>query len=101
MEKEPETIDVEVVSIDGVAPVVPERTPDPEPRANYGDWRSWQGRVRTLDMRWWPLWAFLGVILLFLLLTVGVVFAVIYAVFRIIRGILSAFFSILSPNAGR
>lgn len=88
MEKEPETIEVEVVEIDGVAPVPV--TPAEEDAPHRGnDWRNWQGKVRQLDMRWWPLWVLLGIILLFLALTVGIVLGIIYGIYRIIRGILS------------
>ncbi len=89
MQKEQEAIEVEVVEIDGIAPV--QAAPEPEPQASdqgWQDWQKWQGRVRRLDARWWPLWVFLGVILLFLLLTFGVVFGVIYLVYRIIRDVL-------------
>jgi hypothetical protein len=96
MERNPETIEVEVVEIDGIAPV-PVSAPhgdDPageRPRdGNWNDWRNWQGRVRTLDMRWWPLWVFLGIILLALLASVGVVVGICYVIYRIILGFLRA-----------
>lgn len=89
MQKEPETIEVEVVEIDGITPV-PVSHPHPEeedPRQRgWNDWQSWQGRARQLDMRWWPLWVLLGIVLVFLLLTVGVVLGVIFLIYRIIRG---------------
>ena len=96
MEKEQETIEVEVVAIDGIAPVpVTPHHEEEAPRDNWQDWQKWQGRIRRLDARWWPLWVFLGVILVFLLLSIGVVFGVIYLVYRIARnflvGIASAF----------
>lgn len=91
MEKEPETIEVEVVEIDGIAPV-PVSHPEPEedPRQQgWNDWQNWQGKVRQLDMRWWPLWVLLGIIVIFLILTVGIALGVIYGIYRIIVGILS------------
>jgi len=100
MHKEPETIEVEVVAIDGVAPV-PASHPHEEEAARsagagngsgWNDWRNWQGRVRTLDSRWWPLWVVLGIILVFLLLTVGVVVGFFYVIYRIIIGFLKALF---------
>jgi hypothetical protein len=73
-------IEVEVVEIDGIGPVArpqPEATPD-QPR----DWRRWQGRVRRLDSRWWPLWVILGLIAVVLALTVGVVVGVVFLIVR-------------------
>jgi hypothetical protein len=97
MEKETETIEVEVVEIDGIAPV-PVSAPHednsagrgPRENGNWNDWRNWQGRVRTLDMRWWPLWVILGIILLALLASVGVVVGFFYLIFAIIRGFMRA-----------
>jgi hypothetical protein len=74
-------IEVEVVEIDGVAPVVATE-PGPVPRASR-DWRHWQGRVRRLDSRWWPLWVILGIIALVLALTVGLVIGVIFLIVRL------------------
>lgn len=96
MHKEPETIEVEVVEIDGVAPVpvsphhAEEETARSGAGGDWNDWRNWQGRVRTLDMRWWPLWLLLGIILVVLLLTVGVVLGFFYVIYRIIRGFFAA-----------
>ena len=39
------------IEIDGVAPVAKAETKQEAPRK---DWRHWQGRIRTLDARWWP-----------------------------------------------
>lgn len=93
MEKEPETIEVEVVEIDGVVPAaVPPHQQETggNSRRNWGEWQNWQGRVRTLNMRWWPLWALLGIIAFLLLITFGFVIGIIYVIYRCIRGILSA-----------
>lgn len=100
MSKEATEIEVEVVEIDGAAPIVAQPRPRPDTGMNFDDeappgsqgfrgrdWQQWQGRIRTLDSRWWPLWVLLGIIALFLLLTLGLVIAVIYLVLRTIRGI--------------
>lgn len=101
MSKEATEIEVEVVEIDGAAPIVAQ----PRTRMDTGidfddeasttsqgfrgrDWQQWQGRIRTLDSRWWPLWVLLGIIAVFLLLTLGVVIAAVFLVLRIIRKIL-------------
>ena len=93
MTKEATEIEVEVVEIDGVTPVVPQpRAGETRPQGNWQDWRQWQGKVRTLDSRWWPLWVFLGIIALALFLTVGLVLAVIFLIVRIFLQILRAIF---------
>ena len=88
-------IEVEVIEIDGVAPVPQQRPADsPQSRQPRGmpDWRQWGGRVRSLDSRWWPLWVVLGTIALFLALTVGLVLGAIYAVYRIVLGFFRTIF---------
>ena len=95
-------IEVEVVEIDGV----PADTMAPagrrdlrEPAVEHGGstqeagrqpWHPWQGRVRTLDSRWWPLWLLLGIIALVLLLTVGVVLAVVFLIVRACQWVVRA-----------
>lgn len=93
MPKEATEIEVEVLEIDGLAPTTPQVQAD-EPRVSgdWQDWRQWQGKVRTLDSRWWPLWAFLGIIAVFLLLTIGLVIAVLFVIIRLITKILRAIF---------
>jgi hypothetical protein len=90
MTQETEAIEVEVVQIDGITP--PARTVPPSgPAANprqHPPWQNWQDRIRHLDSRWWPLWGFLGILAVFLLLTVGVVLGTVYLILRIIGAIL-------------
>jgi hypothetical protein len=81
-------IEVEVVEIDGVAPVV-SREPEPV-SAGRRDWRHWQGRVRRLDSRWWPLWVILGIIALALALTVGLVIGVVFLIVRLCLNLIRA-----------
>lgn len=94
MPKEATEIEVEVLEIDGSTPMVTRPTPeaDHSPGKDWQDWRQWQGRITRLDGRWWPLWALLGVIGVFLLLTLGLVFAVVFLIARfcmkIVRAIL-------------
>ncbi len=93
MKTEATEIEVEVIEVDGVARV----NPAPEEAGDAGgdgwrDWRGWQGRVRTLDARWWPLWVVLGGIAVFLLLTLGLVIAVVYIVIRLVSRGLRALF---------
>ncbi len=93
MSQEPQAIEVEVVEIDGAAPPAEfETRAETPPRPQWQDWQNLQGRVLRLDKRWWPLWVFLGIIALALLLTVGVVLGVIFLILRILRGIVRAIF---------
>jgi hypothetical protein len=75
-------IEVEVLEIDGQTP--PQSSPVPEPEAQQAPWQTWQGRVRRLDARWWPVWVILGILGVALLLTVGLVFGAIFLVARTI-----------------
>ncbi len=77
----PETIEAEVLEIDG-GPPPPPRVPEPEPA-----WKSMRGKVLRLDRRWWPLWVLLGIVAVGLMLTLGVVVAVIVVVAKILGGI--------------
>lgn len=93
MIQEPEAIEVEVVEIDGITPAArPEVQADSPPRQSWSNWQSWQGQVRRLDSRWWPLWVLLGAVAVLLLLTVGVFLGIIFLIIRIIRGILHSIF---------
>lgn len=96
MTHDPQSIEVEVVEIDGAAPPAryhPRDEPQAQPRPQWQDWQQqWQGRVRTLDSRWWPLWVVLGAIAVVLLLTFGLVIAVVFLIFRIISGFFRAIF---------
>ena len=89
MPTEEKAIEVEVVEVDGVAVPAHEPPPERETRGGreWGDWRQWQGRVRRLDSRWWPLWVLLGGVLVFLLLTLGLVLGAVILVLRLVRGI--------------
>jgi hypothetical protein len=96
-EDDPHTLEVEVIEIDGAAP------PPPPARthsrtATWMEWRQWDGRIRRLDPRWWPLWLFLGLFVFVALLTVGTTLAILYIAFRIIRGLLFALFPFLRPH---
>jgi hypothetical protein len=91
--KESEAIEVEVVEVDGLTQ--PERTAPAHAgsdRPSRPQWRQWQARAMKLDSRWWPLWVFLGIIAVVILLIFGVVIGIIFVIFRIIRGILNAIF---------
>jgi hypothetical protein len=93
-----ETIEVEVVEIDGVA-VEPRPVRRETPDARGGiDWSVWQGRVKRLDARWWPLWLVLGFIALVVVVAVGMCAAVVIVTWRIFKAILRGFGSLLSPQ---
>ena len=88
MTQESQAIEVEVVEIDGAAPPAKVEPQEQAPR----QWQNWQGRIRTLDSRWWPLWVLLGGIAVVLMLTVGLVIGFVFVIFRILGGILRALF---------
>lgn len=79
----PETLEAEVIEIDGKAP-----EPAPKPTQAEGYSERARRMVVQLDRRWWPLWALLGVLAVGLLLTVGLAFGVCYLAFALIRGVL-------------
>lgn len=90
MTTESQAIEVEVVEIDRTTP--PAKFDRREDRPPRRPWQNWQGQVRTLDSRWWPLWLVLGAIAILLMLTVGLFLGIIFLIFRILRGILRAIF---------
>lgn len=87
MTNEVQAIEVEVLEIDGSeAPVkFPDREEVPPPPSS---WRNWQGRVRRLDGRWWPLWVLLGAVALVLMLTLGLVIGVILVILKMLGRLL-------------
>ncbi len=81
----PETIEAEIIEIDGAPP--PERLPQSGAERAGPDWSAWKTRVLTLDRRWWPLWVLLGILLLGVFLVLGVVAGLALIAFRLVRGI--------------
>jgi uncharacterized membrane protein YgcG len=90
-------IEVEVLEIDGQTPPATSPVPEPEPRQPA--WQAWQGRVRQLDARWWPLWVILGVVGISLLLTVGIVFGAIFLVARTIARLVNGVIGLFAGSA--
>lgn len=92
-----QTIEVEVVEIDGVAV---EPRPAREEARGAGrriDWSVWQGRVKQLDARWWPLWFILGFVALVVAVAVGLCVAVLFVSWIILKAILTGLANLLSP----
>ncbi len=91
MTNEFQTIEVEVVEIDGAAPAAKfQSSEETQPRRK--DWRIWKNRIRQLDSRWWPLWVIVAITGVLLLVTVGVVIGAILVIFRVLSGILRVIF---------
>jgi hypothetical protein len=89
MSKQASEIEVEVVELENKLPASPRggtdtQTCGPEQRA----WRQWQGRLRRIDARWWPLWAIPGLALLVLLAAVGLLIGVLFVIFLGVRNLL-------------
>jgi hypothetical protein len=90
MIQESQAIEVEVIEIDGLTPAPqPGFQADSPPRQPRN---HWQGQIRQLDSRWWPLWVLLGTVVVILLATVGVVLGILFLIFRVIRGLLRTIF---------
>ena len=70
----PETLEAEIIEIDGKPPPASEADP-------AGSFRREPPRWFVLDRRWWPLWILLGAFAL----VVGVFAGAIYLVFAFIR----------------
>lgn len=86
----PETIEAEVLEIDGQrpAPAPPQQERASSASAPWGRaWSSLGGRVLKLDRRWWPLWVLLGIAAVVVLGVVTCVAAVVFTAFRILGGI--------------
>ena len=88
----PETIEAEVIEIDGIVPPKHSETEADAGSSSGRAARSMRGAGFNLDRRWWPLWVLLGVLAVILLLTVGVVFGACYLIFSLIRGVLRVLF---------
>lgn len=93
------TIDVEVLEVDGV-PVEAGKTESgmPDSRQSWRDWTAWQGRVRRLDPRWWPLWVLLGIFIFTVLVTVGLAVAVLFIAWRIFIGVIRTLLRCFNPD---
>lgn len=91
MTTEPQSIEVEVLEIDGGVPPATVSGWDDSP-PSPPDSVSWQGAVRTLDRRWWPLWIFLGIAVVSLMIAVGLVLAILFMIFKLLSGIVRLIF---------
>lgn len=92
-----ETIEVEVIEIDGVA--VEPRSLRREKPDTHGriDWSTWQRRVRRLDSRWWPLWLVLGFMALVVAVGVGICVAVVFVTWRILKALITGLADLFNP----
>lgn len=81
MKSEPQEIEVEVVeTIDSVPARLLDDSPRPESQTR--DWSQWQGHVRKINLRWWPLWSILALLFLIPLLVLGVIVAICWLILR-------------------
>lgn len=84
----PETIEAEVLEIDGGPPPQAQASPGGGPR---GPWESMRGKMIRLDRRWWPLWLLLGLLFGLLFVAIGLVVGVAWFLGRLIRRFLGIF----------
>jgi len=92
------TIEAEVVEIDGIAVEPKPVRQESGKAAPWVRWDAWQGRVRSLDARWWPLWIVLGFIALVVFVAVGMVVAVLFISFRIVAGLINGIARLFFPS---
>ena len=83
------------MEIDGVAVG---RREIPLPKSRADPWAMWQGKVRRLDARWWPLWVVLGFIALVIAVSIGLCAAVLLVAWRMVAGLANGFGNLLSPS---
>lgn len=86
-------LEAEVIEIDGIA-----ARGEPEP-VRSSSWRSaahWQGRIKTFDKRWWPLWIILGLLVLILAVSIGLCIFVLLAALKVMRVLLQGIASLFS-----
>ena len=82
----PDTIEAEVLEIDGSpAPVA---APHVRPQGASDAWRSLQGKVFRIDKRWWPLWILLGLVAAVVFAVVAVFVAIFLMAAKLVGGIL-------------
>lgn len=86
MTKEASEIEVEVVEVENTLPAAGRQAArDVPPSTERREWRHWQGRVRRIDARWWPLWVIPGIVILGLAALAGAVIGLMMLVFVLIR----------------
>ena len=92
----PETIEADVLEIDGSPPPAP-REPDQE---REPAWKSMRGKVLRLDRRWWPLWLLLGIVVFAFVAVFGLIFGLVMLVAKAVGSILRFLFGGSSPRGG-
>ncbi len=96
MTRTEQTIEADVVEIDGIA-VEQRPAPRQAKSSEWNSWGSWQGRVKKLDARWWPLWLALGFVALVLIVAVGMCVAVVWVTYKLVMLLATGFLSIFVP----
>lgn len=93
MIRENQSIEVEIVEIDGVSPHSKMSSLN-EVGTNYRPqgWGGFRGKVGKFDNCWWPLWAVVGIIAFSLLLAGGLIIGIIFLIIRFVRGLFSGIF---------
>jgi hypothetical protein len=92
------TIEAEVVEIDGVS-VEPKPVREESAKGTpWAQWGTWQGRVKQLDARWWPLWIILGFMALVMFVAIGMVAVVLFVTYRIFAGLLNGIARLFFPS---
>ena len=95
-----QTIEAEVVEIDGIAVEPKSVRKESAKGAPWAQWGNFQGRVKRLDARWMPLWIVLGFIALVAFVAIGMVAAVLFVTFRIVAGLVNGIANLIFPSHG-
>jgi len=99
MSHEEPTIEAEVVEIDGISiqSEIPHQERSRGSSEPHSAWRSWQGKVKAVDARWWPLWLILGFLLLIIVVAIGMCAAVIGFIYWICKSLIRGLAAMVFP----
>lgn len=87
MKHEPQEIEVEVVeTIDSVPARI--ASDSQQAQSPWPNGRPWQAQLRRINLRWWPLWSILALLLLIPLLVLGILVTACWLMLRIIGRLL-------------
>ncbi|MFM2243896.1 MAG: hypothetical protein RLZ97_2752 [Verrucomicrobiota bacterium] len=91
----PETLEAEVIAIDGKPPEPAPEPRDPRHTQGHRAFHGFRGRVLQLDRRWWPLWLLLGLVFGVFIIA----FLILAAAFSLLRGLIRGIAGLFTPRA--
>jgi len=78
---------------------IPSQENTGSPSRSHSAWRSWQGKVKTFDARWWPLWLILGFFLLIIVVAIGLCAAVLGFIYWLVKSLVRGMASLFFPSS--